>query len=117
MLVFTTAANNLHVKNPKLFGWVKNDGKEPMKVSCKKKISTDPTQDRIIVGSFFFKNSNYYNKSIEAVFRKKIKINGEYYLDMTIIEALALGFNVGEIIVKNYISWGSSEELESWKER
>ena len=117
LLVFTAKANNLHVKKPELYGWVKNNDNEPMKVSCKKQISSDPIKDRIIVGSFFFKNLNYFSKSIETVFEKKIKINNEYYLDMAVIEALDLGFNVGEIIVKNYMSWGSSEELESWKEK
>ena len=58
---------------------------------------------------------HFFKKSIEVLLKKKIKINDEYYLDMAIIEAIDLGFNVGEIIVKNYISWGSSEELKSWK--
>ena len=36
---------------------------------------------------------------------------------MAIIEALALGLNVGEVIVKNYASWGSFDELKKWKEK
>jgi len=115
ILIFTTEAKNIHVEKPEQFGWVKKDHDGSIKVSCKKKISNNPIQDRIVVGSFFFKNLNFFKKSIEVLLKKKIKINDEYYLDMAIIEAIDLGFNVGEIIVKNYISWGSSEELKSWK--
>ena len=32
-------------------------------------------------------------------------------MDMVIAESLNLGFEVGEIVVNNYISWGTPEEL------
>ena len=32
-------------------------------------------------------------------------------MDMVISESLNLGFRVGEIVVDNYISWGTPEEL------
>ena len=74
-------------------------------------------QDRIIVGSFFFKNLNFFQRSIESVFKKGNKINNEYYLDMVIIETITLGLKASEIIVKNYTSWGSAEELKNWKKK
>ena len=36
---------------------------------------------------------------------------------MAMVEAINLGFNVDEIIVKNYVSWGSYEELKNFKEK
>ena len=36
---------------------------------------------------------------------------------MAIIEAITLGLKVSEIIVKNYISWGSAEELKNWEKK
>ena len=116
-LVFTTKAEKIHTDNPKLFGWVTSDNKGSIEVSCKKQISSYPMQDRIIVGSFFFKNLNFFQESIESVFKKGNKINNEYYLDMAIIEAITLGLKVSEIIVKNYTSWGSAEELKNWKKK
>ena len=117
VLIFTTNSNKIHIENPNLFGWVKNNNRGLIEVSCKKQISSDPVKDRIIVGSFFFKNFDSFRKPIESLLIKKIKINNEYYLDMAIIEALSLGLNVGEIIVKNYTSWGSHKELETWKQK
>ena len=67
------------------------------------------------MGSFFFKNLNFFQNPLKAVFKKKIKVNNEYYLDTVVAESLNLGLNVGEIIVKNYVSWGSHKELEIWK--
>jgi len=115
VIIFTTNSNKIHIDNPNLFGWVKNNDSGEIKISCKKKISSDPSKDRIIVGSFFFKNLDSFIKPIKSLFEKKIKINNEYYLDMAIIEATILGLNVGELIVKNYKSWGSHKELENWK--
>ena len=100
-----------------LFGWVKNNNKGSIEVSCKKQISSNPINDRIIVGSFYFKNKNSFSKSIESIFKKGRKINNEYYLDMAIIEAINLGLKVAEVIVKKYISWGNYQELKNWKEK
>ena len=71
-------------------------------------------QDRIIVGSFFFKNLNFFQETIESVFKKGNKIYNEYYLDMAIEESIKLGLKVGEILVDNYIDWGNYNELEKW---
>jgi len=117
VLIFTAGANKIHVQNPNWFGWVKNSKNGSIEISCKKQISSTPINDRIIVGSFFFRNLSSFQNSIESLFKKKNKINNEYYLDMAIIEALALGLNVGEVIVKNYTSWGSFDELKKWKEK
>ena len=117
VLVLTTNANKTHLKNTKLFGWIKKNNYGSFDISCKKQVSSNPEVDRVIVGSFFFKNLNFFEKSIQALFDKKKKINNEYYLDMAMIEAINLGFIVDEIIVKNYISWGSYEELEKFKDK
>ena len=36
---------------------------------------------------------------------------------MAVIEALSLGLNVEEVIINNYSSWGSFEELKKWEEK
>tara|TARA_Y100000590_G_scaffold398323_1_gene480657 strand:+ start:209 stop:961 length:753 start_codon:yes stop_codon:yes gene_type:complete len=117
VLVFTTNANKTHLENTKLFGWVKKNNHGSFDIKCKEQVSSNPSQDRVIVGSFFFRNLSFFEKSIQAIFDKKRKINNEYYLDMAMVEAINLGFNVDEIIVKNYVSWGSYEELKNFKEK
>ena len=117
VLIFTTQANKTHVENPDWFGWVKKRRNGSIKISCKKQISSTPINDRIILGSFFFKNLSSFQNSIESLFKKKNKINNEYYLDMAVIEALSLGLNVEEVIINNYSSWGSFEELKKWEEK
>tara|TARA_Y100000294_G_scaffold86755_1_gene81162 strand:- start:1784 stop:2530 length:747 start_codon:yes stop_codon:yes gene_type:complete len=112
LLVFTTNSKKINIENPNLFGWVKINENKKIEISCKKQISPNPVNDRIIVGSFFFKNLFFFDKSIQSLFEKNKKINNEYYLDMAISEAISLNLNVGEIIIKNYVSWGSSKELE-----
>ena len=115
-LVLTTKSTQIHLENPKLFGWVKNNTKDSIDISCKKQISTNPKKDRIIIGSFYFKGLTAFQKSLESLFAKKNKVNNEYYLDVALIEALKLKLKVGEIIVKNHISWGSYKELKNWED-
>ena len=55
--------------------------------------------ERPIVGTFFFKKSEFFVNSINLLFKNKNKIGNEYYLDMAIQESIKLGFKVGEILV------------------
>ena len=71
--------------------------------------------DRIIIGTFSFQKLDFFTNSINSLFDKEVKINNEYYLDMAVNESISLGFKVDEVIVKNYISWGSHVELDEWK--
>ena len=69
---------------------------------------------------FFFNKSKFFINSIDSLFKKKNKINNEYYLDMAIAESIKLGFKVGEFLVDNYVDFGRpgidiDEELEKWK--
>ena len=114
-IVITTKSTQIHLENPNLFGWVKNDTNNLIDISCKKQISDNPKKDRIVVGSFFFRGLSPFQKSIESLFAKKNKINNEYYLDAALMEALKLKLKVSEIVVKNYISWGSYKELKNWE--
>ena len=115
VLVFTTQCNKTHQQNPKSYGWIKKNNAGILDVSCKKPFSSNPVNDRIIIGTFAFKGLDFFIKSIDSLFRKKIKINNEYYLDMALSETINLGFNVGEIIVNKFINWGTPDTVNNSK--
>ena len=111
VLVFSTKSQEIHFNNVNLFGWIKSNNIFVEKISCKSQLSDEPKEDKVIIGTFAFKNLYFYKNSLNNLFKHKNKINNEYYMDMVIAESLNLGFEVGEIVVNNYISWGTPEEL------
>ena len=99
---------------------MKVDKEGILNVSCKKPFSNEPSKEKPIVGTFFFNKSKFFINSIDSLFKKKNKINNEYYLDMAIAESVKLDFKVGEFLVDNYVDFGRPgidiyEELDKWK--
>ena len=56
-------------------------------------------------------------KLLEYSFKKKAKINKEYYMDTLTLLAEKIGYKLNEVVVKNYNSWGSHKELKNYKEK
>ena len=74
-------------------------------------------KSRVIVGSFLFKNKKILKDLLNYVFKKKMKINNEYYIDSLVQTANNLGYRLGEVTVQNYISWGSHHELLNYNSK
>ena len=71
--------------------------------------------NRVLVGSFIFKNKKVLDDCIKYIFKRKIKINNEYYMDNAASISNKIGYKLGEVIVDKYISWGSHYELLEYK--
>ncbi len=116
ILIFTINANNYHKSNEKFFSWVRKiKNTNEIEISCKKNFKDSKSNSRVLVGSFIFKNKKILINSINQIFKKKLKINDEYYLDMAAAKSKLLGYKVGEILVKDYTSWGTFNELINYK--
>ena len=44
-----------------------------------------------------------------------MKINNEYYMDTLMLVANKLGYKLNELVVDNYVSWGSHKEFLKYK--
>tara|TARA_B110000003_G_scaffold265455_1_gene291324 strand:+ start:1815 stop:2582 length:768 start_codon:yes stop_codon:yes gene_type:complete len=116
-VIFTTKPNDNHVKNIKSFGWVSLKNKKIHKITCKKKASLSPKKDLVIIGTFAFQNKNIFLKLTNDLIRNKEKINNEYYLDMVFKIAIEKKYNIKNIKVSSYYSWGTPSELMDWKKK
>ena len=116
-VILTTKPNSLHLKNIKSFGWVKIKNKKIMKITCKKKASSKPIKDFVIIGSFGFKNKNIFLKMIKDLIKSKKKVNNEYYIDMAFNHALKNNYKINNLTVKSYTSWGTPKELINWEKK
>ena len=116
VIVLTSKGTKHNFKNQSQFSWVrKNSVSKDTEISLKKNFTTNKKNNRVLVGSFIFKNYKVLNESIKYIINNNLKIKNEYYLDCAASISEKIGFKLDEIIVKKYQSWGSHSELKKFK--
>jgi dTDP-glucose pyrophosphorylase len=114
-IIFTFRHHVSSKNNPQMYGWVKTDDKDNTTgVSVKVPISDNPYNDHAIVGTFWFKKVEYFNKALKNLLDKDIKVNGEYYVDSLMGELIELGLNVKVFEVDDYVCWGTPDDYETF---
>jgi dTDP-glucose pyrophosphorylase len=114
-IIFTFRHHVSSKNNPQMYGWVKADDKEnAIDVSVKIPISDNPFEDHAIVGTFWFKRVEYFNKALKNLLDKNIRVNNEFYVDSLMGELIQLGLNVKVFEVDDYICWGTPDDYETF---
>ena len=103
---------------PEMYGWIDVGANSDIRnVSVKAPLS-NPEKDPIVVGTFTFKKLGDYLKSVERMKERGALINGEYYVDMAINDAIALNLRCVLFEIDSYICWGTPNDLrvfEYWQ--
>ena len=106
------------IRFPEMYGWIDVGANSDIRnVSVKAPLS-NPEKDPIIVGTFTFKKLGDYLKSVERMKERGALINGEYYVDMAINDAIALNLRCVLFEIDSYICWGTPNDLrvfEYWQ--
>ena len=114
-IIFTFRHHISSKNNPQMYGWVKVDDKEnAIDVSVKVPISDNPFEDHAIVGTFWFKKVEYFNKALKNLLDKNIRVNNEFYVDSLMGELIELGLSVKVFEVDDYICWGTPDDYETF---
>ena len=113
ILVFTAKGKNYQFKNHKQFSWVKSN-QNGCKISIKKNFRKN-NNVKVLIGTFAFKNKKTLKNLLEYTFKKKMKVNNEYYMDTLMKVANKLGYKLNEFVVDKYVSWGSHKEFLKYK--
>ena len=113
VLVFTARGTKYQFKNHTQFSWVKNN-QNGCKISIKKNFRKKNSA-KVLIGTFAFKNKKILKNLLEFTFKKKMRINNEYYMDTLMSVTKKLGYKLSELIVDKYISWGSHNEFLKYK--
>ncbi len=103
--------------NPDSYGWVYYENETIHKVSVKR-IEKSDYKKAVITGGFTFSNSDIFNQCYSALIENNNIVNGEYYADSLVEEALKLRLKCKLMFVNCYISWGTPKELKTfnyWK--
>lgn len=114
-IIFTFRHHACSKNNPEMYGWVKIDGKNnALEVSVKVPISNNPYENHAIVGTFWFRKVCYFNKALQSLLDKNIRVNGEYYIDSLMGELINLGLRVKIFEVDKYVCWGTPSDYETF---
>ena len=83
------------------------------RVSTKRQFRSVDCQ-AVVVGWFTFKALSDYRNSVKSLVARQEKVNGEYYIDTAINDAVGLGLKCAAFEVDYFVSWGTPEELETF---
>jgi NDP-sugar pyrophosphorylase family protein len=104
------------IRSPNFYGWINADVKTNSIRNVSVKVPLDnPKSDPIIVGAFTFKRLGDFLDAVERMKERKGLVNGEYYVDMAINDAIALGKSCQLFEVDKYICWGTPNDLKTFE--
>ena len=115
--IIFTFRNHISAKNnPQMYGWVSIDEhKNAIEISVKEPISDNPYEDHAIVGTFWIRKIDYFNRAFKSLIKKNEKVNGEYYVDSLMDELIKFNLNVKIFEVDHYVCWGTPDDYETFK--
>ena len=103
-------------RNPRMYGWVLcADGSDRVTGVSVKTPLADPARDPIITGTFTFRRGTDFARAVERMIARRALINGEYYIDTCIEDAIALGMAVRIFEIDSYLCWGTPNDLRTFE--
>ena len=103
------------LKNPEMYGWLEENNGQVTKVIEKRRPSKDKLSSiPIILGIFSFSNARIALESINRLISRDGKINGEFYLDSSINDAISAGYTVKIFEVDTFLCWGTPNDLKTF---
>ena len=102
------------IRNPKMYGWIEECNGIIKSISVKKELK-NPKNDPIVIGTFTFRNSNYYYNAYSDLQKRNGKVNDEFYIDELINDAIKLGLRCEFFEVESYLCWGTPNDLKTFE--
>lgn len=103
------------VRHPEMYGWV-DIGPDGWisRVSVKRPLAA-PQTDPVITGAFTFKKAKDFIRSAERMIARNRMVNGEFYVDECINDALDLGLRGVVLDADAYLCWGTPDDLKTYQ--
>lgn len=114
VIVWVTRGYANALRNPRMYGWVACEGDRVVGVSVKTPLA-HPETDPIITGTFTFRRGVDFERAFRRMVDREARINGEYYVDTCIEDAVALGLTVKTFEIESYLCWGTPNDLRTFE--
>ena len=102
------------VRHRQQYGWVDAMPNGDVKSVSVKVPLKNPQNDPVVTGAFTFKRAKDFTKCAQRMIERNGRVNGEFYVDECINDAIALGLKVKNFDVEAYLCWGTPEDLNTW---
>lgn len=114
VLVWTARGYPGAARRPQHYGWVDESDGAVRAVSVKQPLA-DPANDPIVLGTFTFRRAADFVAAAQAMIARDGRVNGEFYVDTCINDALALGLRCKTFEVSHYLCWGTPDDLRTYE--
>jgi NDP-sugar pyrophosphorylase family protein len=115
VIVWGARGHTNALRKPQMFGWIDADDQGRIKTISVKTPLAYPATDPIVIGTFTFKKTSDARRAIDTLIARNGRINGEFYLDSCINDAIALGLRCHLFEVDSFISWGTPNDLKTFE--
>jgi len=115
VIVWGVRGHTNAVRKPKMFGWIDAEEDGRINAISVKTPLASPASDPIVIGTFTFKRAEEARCAINALMVRDGRVNGEFYLDSCINDAIALGLRCHFFEVDSFISWGTPNDLKTFE--
>lgn len=115
VIVWGARGHTNAVRKPQMFGWIDAQTNGKINAISVKTPLASPATDPIVIGTFTFKNPHDARRAIDKLIARNGRINGEFYLDSCINDAIELGLRCYLFEVDSFISWGTPNDLKTFE--
>lgn len=102
------------LRSPQMFGWLDVADGVVRSVSVKQPLSS-PASDPIVLGAFTFRRAADFRRAVQRLIERDGRVNGEFYIDSCINDAIALGLRCRLFEVDSYLCWGTPNDLRTFE--
>jgi NDP-sugar pyrophosphorylase family protein len=102
------------LRHPQMFGWIDADDGRIKRISVKTPPAS-PATDPTVLGTFTFKRAADCRAAVDHLIARDGRINGEFYLDSCINDAIEMGLRCHLFEVDHYLSWGTPNDLRTFE--
>lgn len=114
VIVWAVRGNANAVRRPEMFGWIEEEQGKIRSISVKIPLAS-PESDPIVMGMFTFRKAENFHRVVKSLVDRNGRINGEFYLDSCINDALQMGLHCHMFEVDSYLSWGTPNDLRTFE--
>ena len=114
LLVWTKSNYVAAIDKPEQFSWAEIENNRIIRIDEKKPPINLDSQS-VFTGCVSFRNAQTFEVCVESLFERKFEVNGEYYLDSCINDALDLNFRCAAFEIEHFVSFGTPLELKCFE--
>ena len=103
------------VRHPGMYGWIDAGADGQIRRIAVKTPLGAPATDPIVLGTFTFRRAADFERVVQRLIARDGRVNGEFYIDTCINDAIALGLRCHLFEVDSYLSWGTPNDLRTFE--